>query len=86
MLDPVKLLGIVGLVGVVAAWIPPTIRTIQNRSTELPLSFLSLAVVGNVCLTAYSFINFEPIYLCLNLFASLQGCINLFFKLFPRTT
>lgn len=84
MFDPVRLLGIVGLVGVVAAWIPPTVKTIRNRSTELPLAFLVLAAIGNLCLTAYSFINFEPIYFSLNLFASLQGCINLFFKLFPR--
>jgi len=81
----VKFIGILGLVCIAAGWIPPTFKTIRQGSTDLPLSFLGLMAAGNLSLTVYSILNFDPIYLVLNLLALLQGCINLFFKIFPRT-
>ena len=79
-----NIIGIVGLICISAAWVRPTIQTVKQGSTELPLLFLVLTAAGNLSLTLYSILKFEPVYLTLNLLASVQGGINLYFRLFPR--
>jgi hypothetical protein len=79
-----KIIGIVGLICIAVAWIRPTITTIKEGCTSLPLSFLGLTAAGNLSLTVYSAVNYEPIYLTLNLLATVQGSINLYYRLFPK--
>ncbi|MBI4427958.1 MAG: hypothetical protein HY562_02450 [Ignavibacteriales bacterium] len=80
-----SIIGIVGLVCIAAAWIPPTVKTVKHGFTELPLSFLVLTAAGNLSLTAYSILILDPIYLTLNALALLQGSVNLYYRLFPRS-
>ncbi len=80
-----SVIGIVGLICIAAAWIPPTVKTIKQKSTDLPLTFLVLTAAGNLSLTIYSLLIVDAIYLTLNSLALLQGCINLFYRLFPKS-
>lgn len=79
-----SIIGIVGLVCIAAAWIPPTLKTVQQGSTGLPLTFLVLTAAGNLSLTIYSILILDPIYLALNALALFLGSINLFYRLYPR--
>ena len=78
------IIGIIGLVCIAAAWIAPTLRTVRQGSSDLPLSFLLLTVVGNLSLTIYSVAVSDLVYFSLNGLALAQGSVNLLYKLSPR--
>ncbi len=75
---------LLGLICIVAAWVPQTIKTIKDGTSSIQLSFLILYIVGSLSLTVYSVVVFDPIYLALNSLATLQSTINLYYKLFPK--
>lgn len=79
-----QLIGLLGLICIVAAWVPQTIKTIKDGTSSIQLSFLILYIVGSLSLTVYSIVLFDPIYLALNSLATLQSTINLYYKLFPK--
>lgn len=79
-----QLIGLLGLICIVAAWVPQTIKTIKDGTSFIQLSFLILYIVGSLSLTVYSIVVFDPIYLALNALATLQSTINLYYKLFPK--
>ncbi len=79
-----QLIGLLGLICIVAAWVPQTIKTIKDGTSSIQLSFLILYIVGSLSLTVYSVVVFDPIYLALNSLATLQSTINLYYKLFPK--
>lgn len=79
-----QLIGLLGLICIVVAWVPQTIKTIKDGTSSIQLSFLILYIVGSLSLTVYSIVLFDPIYLALNSLATLQSTINLYYKLFPK--
>lgn len=79
-----QLIGLLGLICIVAAWVPQTIKTIKDGTSSIQLSFLILYIVGSLSLTVYSIVVFDAIYLALNSLATLQSTINLYYKLFPK--
>ena len=79
-----QLIGLLGLLCIAAAWIPQTVKTIREKRCDIGKSFLILYILGSISLTVYSILNFDPIFLALNLLATIQSVINFYYKLFPN--
>lgn len=79
-----QLIGLLGLLCIAAAWIPQTVKTIREKRCDIGKSFLILYILGSISLTVYSILNFDAIFLALNLLATIQSIINFYYKLFPN--
>jgi MtN3 and saliva related transmembrane protein len=79
-----QLIGLLGLLCIAAAWIPQTVKTIREKRCDIGKSFLILYILGSISLTVYSILNFDAIFLALNLLATIQSVINFYYKLFPN--
>ena len=79
-----QLIGLLGLLCIAAAWIPQTVKTIREKRCDIGKSFLILYILGSISLTVYSILNFDAIFLALNLLATVQSIINFYYKLFPN--
>lgn len=79
-----QLIGLLGLLCIAAAWIPQTVKTIREKRCDIGKSFLVLYSLGSISLTVYSILNFDPIFLTLNLLATVQSMINFYYRLFPN--
>ncbi len=80
-----QLIGLLGLCCIAAAWIPQTLKTIREKQCNIGKTFLVLYIIGSISLTVYSTLNFDPIYLILNLLASVQSIVNLYYAVFPKS-
>ncbi len=78
------IIGIAGLSLVLAGWVPEMVRTIRERRSSLAPSFALLYTAGSLTLSAYSLLLNEPVFLALNLAASLMSGISLYFALEGR--
>lgn len=74
-------IGIIGMILIVAGWIPQTVENIRRRKTDLNLKFILLYFLGSVALLAYSVIIKDLVFLILNGVASGQALINLIIEL-----
>ena len=80
----VNAIGLIGLICIVAAFIPETIQTIKEGKVKIPYPFLILYLIGTLLLTTYAFILKDNIFLVLNGLLALESAINLYYKAFPR--
>ena len=80
-----RFVGLLGLLCIAGAWIPQTLKTIREKRSDIGLAFLSLYTVGSISLTIYAVVNFDPIFLALNLLATIQSVINFYYRLFPKS-
>jgi len=79
-----KIVGFIGLIAIVACWIPQTLEVIKTRRSQMKLSFLLLYFPGSIALTIYAL--GDPIFVTLNLLTAIGSAINLYYKLYsPRT-
>ncbi|HEY9165639.1 MAG TPA: hypothetical protein VIS48_05705 [Candidatus Kryptonia bacterium] len=76
-----KIVGLIGLMAIVACWIPQTLEVIKTRRSDMKLSFLLLYFAGSIALTVYA--AGDPIFVTLNLLTTIGSAINLYFKFFP---
>lgn len=76
-----KIIGLIGLLAIVACWIPQTYEVLKTRRANMKLSFLILYFVGSIALTIYAI--GDPIFITLNLLTTLGSAINLYYKMFP---
>jgi len=77
-----KVVGLIGLLAIVACWIPQTLEVLRTRHTEMKYSFLVLYFTGSVALTIYAI--GDPIFLTLNMLTMIGSAISLYFKIFPN--
>jgi MtN3 and saliva related transmembrane protein len=80
-----NLIGVLGLLCIAGAWIPQTAKTIRAKRCDIGKPFLSLYTMGSISLTIYAVLNFDPIFLALNLLATIQSLINFYYRLFPKS-
>ncbi len=80
----VEIIGVIGVVCIVLAWIPETVDAIKKGKTHIPLPFLLLYIVGSSSLIAYSVILFDFVFITLNSLATLQSLVHLYYHFFPR--
>lgn len=76
-----KIIGLIGLLAIVACWIPQTYEVLKSRQVDMKLSFLILYLTGSIALTIYALD--DIIFLILNLLAAVGSAINLYYKIFP---
>jgi MtN3 and saliva related transmembrane protein len=80
-----QIIGFVGLLCIAGAWIPQTVKTIKEKRCDIGRAFLTLYTIGSISLTVYAILNFDPIFLALNLLATIQSLINFYYKSFPKS-
>lgn len=76
-----KIIGLIGLLAIVACWIPQTIDVLRKKKVDMKMSFLILYFIGSVSLTIYAV--GDVIFFILNFLTTIGSAINLYFKLFP---
>jgi lipid-A-disaccharide synthase-like uncharacterized protein len=76
-----KIIGLIGLIAIVACWIPQTLEVMKTKRSSMKLSFLLLYFTGSIALTVYAI--GDPIFVTLNLLTTIGSAINLYFKAFP---
>ncbi len=76
-----KIIGLIGLLAIVACWIPQTLEVLRTRRANMRLSFLIPYLVGSIALTVYALR--DPIFLTLNLLTTVGSAINLYYRIFP---
>ena len=77
-----KIIGLIGLLAIVACWIPQTLEVIKTRRSSMKLSFLLLYFLGSIALTIYAI--GDPIFITLNLLTTIGSAVNLYFKIFSE--
>lgn len=77
-----KIIGLIGLLAIVACWIPQTLDVLKTGRVNMKLSFLILYLIGSIALSIYAIGDF--IFLTLNLLAAIGSAINLYYKVSPR--
>jgi MtN3 and saliva related transmembrane protein len=75
------LLGIIGLLCILIAWIPETVETIKAKKCRLNMQFVEIYVSGAALLTIYSVQVWDLVFIVLNVGATVMGAINLYYKL-----
>ena len=80
-----QFIGFLGLLCIAGAWIPQTVKTVKEKRCDIGTAFLALYTIGSISLTAYAILNFDPVFLALNLLATIQSLINFYYKSFPKS-
>jgi len=80
----IEIIGWVGFLLLVAAWVPQTIDTVKAGRTDVNLIFINLYVISSILLTVYSIMNVDYVFIALNGLLTVGSGINLFYKLKPR--
>ena len=77
-----KIIGLIGLLAIVACWIPQTLEVVRTKHSQMKLSFLLLYFAGSIALTIYAI--GDSIFVILNLLTTIGSVMNLYFKIFSR--
>jgi len=79
--SPIGIIGIFGLILILAAWIPETYSTIKTKKVGMRREFIFLYLFGSLFLTLHSIILNDFVFLILNAVATLMAFINLYYSL-----
>lgn len=79
-------IGYLGLTALVVCWIPQSIDTIRHGECPINLTFLLLTALGSLSLAVYALGLGNPVFSILNSLTTLGTAINIFYKIFPRTS
>lgn len=86
----VEMIGIVGIFGmlcIVLAWIPQTIRTIKTKKVGMEEKFLWIYLLGSSFLTLYAMSIKDLIFFTLNSVAVIFDIINIYYYyVYEKTT
>jgi len=75
-----RLIGIVGLLCLVAGWIPQTVKIIREKQT-IDKKFGVLYTVGSLLLMTHAIILKDLVFIILNALAALMSGLSLFFTI-----
>ena len=78
---PIGIIGILGLVMILAAWIPQTIVTIKTKKVEMRREFIFLYLFGSFFLILHAILLEDFAFLMLNAGATLVASINLYYSI-----
>lgn len=74
-----ELVGIIGMVLIVLAWIPQTVRTIRTKKVGIEPKFLWLYLFGCIGLVIYSIYISDPIFIGLNSISLILSSVNIYY-------
>ena len=77
----ISLLGLLGALLIVVAWIPETIHTIRFRKSGLEIHFALIYVLASLLLTIYSIVIADLVFIILNASATVLGIINAYYTI-----
>lgn len=72
-------IGLVGMICVVLAWIPQTLRTIRTKVVGMEPRFIWLMFFGSTFLAIYAYLIMDVIFLGLNFIATFFSFINIYY-------
>ncbi len=75
----IKIIGIIGSLLLVVAWLPSTIRVWKKKESDMPLAYSLLLCSGVALLLAYSLLLGDSIFIYLNLAVLIIGMYNIWF-------
>ncbi len=78
MVEPYYI-GIAGLIFLLIAWIPETIKTIQKKKSPVELKFSAVYALGAAGLMIYAYLLGDLIFTALNLFTMLMALVNTYY-------
>ncbi len=70
------LVGLAGLVLLLIAWVPETIKTIQQKKSTVELKFSAVYALGSASLMTYAYLLGDWIFTTLNLLTMLMALMN----------
>ena len=76
-----KIIGLIGLLAIVACWVPQTFDVLKTGRVNMKLSFLILYFIGSIALTIYAL--GDAIFVTINVLTTMGSAINLYYKMFP---
>ncbi|MCX8202352.1 MAG: lipid-A-disaccharide synthase N-terminal domain-containing protein [Candidatus Micrarchaeota archaeon] len=74
-----ELAGIIGMIFIVLAWIPQTIKTIKTKTVGIEPKFLWLYMFGCIGLILYSVYISDPIFIGLNSISLVFNLVNIYY-------
>ncbi|MBM3229425.1 hypothetical protein FJZ26_03250 [Candidatus Parvarchaeota archaeon] len=80
----IDILGVLGLVFIVLAWVPETIDNYKKRGRGLDIKFVLLALSGSLLLAYHAYVINDGVFLILNLLTSIGGMLNLAMFIYYR--
>lgn len=78
-IDILQWTGIVGMILIVLAWIPQTLRTIRTKKVGIEPKFLWFYFLGCIGLVIYSLYISDPVFLGLNSISLVLNSINMYY-------
>ena len=81
MFEPI---GLFGLILILIAWIPETLKNLKERRVKTRTEFLILYMLGSLFLTIHAIILLDLVFIILNLLATILSGVNLVFKMTMR--
>ncbi|BAD85395.1 hypothetical membrane protein, conserved [Thermococcus kodakarensis KOD1] len=79
-----EIIGLLGMLLLVSAWVPQTWETVKTRKCPLNMKFIVIYVTAATLLTIYSWIIGDWIFFTLNFLSAFQSAINLVVKLMEK--
>jgi uncharacterized protein with PQ loop repeat len=73
------IIGILGMLCIIIAWIPQTLRTIRTKKTGMEPTFLWIYFIGGILLASYAFSINDLIFLAMNSIAAILDATNPFY-------
>ncbi len=73
------LIGLAGLLLLLIAWIPETIKTIREKKSPVELKFSAVYSLGAAALMAYAYLLGDWIFTTLNLLTMLMALMNAYY-------
>ena len=81
MFEPI---GLFGLILILIAWIPETLKNLKEGKVKTRTEFLILYMLGSLFLTIHAIILLDLVFIILNLLATILSGVNLVFKMTMR--
>ncbi|MDP3741742.1 MAG: hypothetical protein Q8R15_00335 [Candidatus Micrarchaeota archaeon] len=78
MIEPYYI-GLAGLVLLLFAWIPETLKTIREKKSPIELKFSIVYAVGSAALMTYAYLLGDLIFAILNLLTTLLALMNAYY-------
>lgn len=83
MVEPYYI-GLAGLVLLLIAWIPETIKTIKEKESPIELKFSFVYALGSASLMTYAYLLGDLIFTVLNLLTTLMALLNVYYGVKKR--
>ncbi|MHA1616864.1 MAG: PQ-loop domain-containing transporter [Candidatus Njordarchaeales archaeon] len=77
-------IGLIGLLTILIAWFPETIKNLRARHVGTRVEFLALYTLGSLLLTIHSIFIKDLVFIILNSLATVLSGINLCMKFFGQ--